>query len=107
MPVVTYFETDGDVPKVVDLRLGQSLMEGAVANRIHGILAECGGACMCATCHLYVEGGPVEALTPMSEEEDVMLSEAIGDRRDNSRLGCQVRMTSELDGLVVRIADNG
>lgn len=107
MPLVTYFEVDSDAPKTVDLRLGQSLMEGAVANRVRGILAECGGACMCATCHVYVERGPVDALTPMSDEEDVMLSEAIGDRRENSRLGCQVRMTPELDGLVVRIADNG
>jgi 2Fe-2S ferredoxin len=82
-------------------------MEGAVANRVRGILAECGGACMCATCHVYIEGGPTEAIPPISEEEDAMLDEAIGDRRDNSRLGCQVRMTSELDGLVVCIADNG
>ncbi len=107
MPVVTYFEADGDVPKVVDLRIGQSLMEGAVANRLHGILAECGGACMCATCHVYIEGGPVDALASLSEDEDIMLSEAIGERRENSRLGCQVRMVPELEGLVIRIADNG
>ena len=107
MPVVTYFEAEGDLSKVVELRLGQSLMEGAVANRLNGILAECGGACMCATCHVYIEGGPVDALPSMSEEEDVMLSEAIGERRENSRLGCQVRMVPELDGLVIRIADNG
>lgn len=107
MPIVTYYEADGDTPYEVDLRVGQSLMEGAVAHRVRGILAECGGACMCATCHIYVESGPSDALTPMSDEEDVMLSEAMGDRRENSRLGCQIRMTAELDGLVVRIAENG
>ncbi|KXV05857.1 ferredoxin [Caballeronia megalochromosomata] len=107
MPVVTYLERDSDTPKVVDLRVGQSLMEGAVANRVRGIQAECGGACMCATCHVYIDGGPVNDLAPVSDEEDAMLSEAIGERRENSRLGCQVRMTAELDGLIVRIADNG
>ena len=107
MPVVTFLEADGDEPRAVDLRIGQSLMEGAVANRVRGILAECGGACMCATCHVYIEDGPLDALAPMSDEEDVMLSEAIGERRESSRLGCQVRMTPELSGLVVRVADNG
>ena len=106
MPVVSYFEMGADTPTAVDLRVGQSLMEGAVTNRLKGIVAECGGACMCATCHVYVEDGPLDALPPMSEGEDAMLSETIAERRDNSRLGCQIRMTSELDGLVVRIADN-
>lgn len=107
MPYVTYFEPTSETPKTVELRVGQSLMEGAMAHRIHGILAECGGACMCATCHVYIEGGPADSLPAMSDDEDVMLDEAIGDRRDSSRLGCQIRMAEALDGLVVHIADNG
>ncbi len=107
MPIVTYYETASETPKSVELRVGQSVMEGAMSNRVPGLLAECGGACMCATCHVYVEGGPVAALPEMSDDEDVMLDEAIGERRDSSRLGCQIRMTDDLDGLIVRIADNG
>lgn len=107
MPNVTYVDPTSDDQRAVELRVGQSLMEGAIANRIHGILAECGGACMCATCHVYIEGGPIGAIPAMSDEEDVMLDEAIGERRGNSRLGCQIRVTEALDGLVVRIADNG
>lgn len=65
--------------------------------------AECGGACCCATCHVYVDPAWVEKLYPMRDDEEDMLDEAI-DVQDNSRLSCQILMSEELDGLKVTIA---
>lgn len=104
MPSVTYLIPDGS-SRTLDLRVGQSVMEGAIHNGLRGILAECGGAAACATCHVYVEKGPVVALPPLSRTEDAMLDGTVDDRLPNSRLSCQIRMTAELDGLVVRIAE--
>lgn len=104
MPDVTYHTRERT--QTLELRIGQSVMEGAVRNGIAGILAECGGSCMCATCHVYVESGLVKALPLMSDDEDAMLSESAAERRPNSRLACQIRMTEALAGLVVRVADN-
>lgn len=75
--------------------------------RDHGfpIKAECGGACCCATCHVYVDPEWVPRLTPRSDDEDVMMDSAL-DVRDNSRLSCQIVMSEELDGLRVTIAPN-
>lgn len=105
MPKITYISGD-ETPQIIEVAIGQSLMEGAIRNGIMGIIAECGGSCMCATCHLYIEGGPISALPVIDEEENVMLDETAGERRTNSRLGCQVKVNLELDGLVVRVAKN-
>lgn len=67
------------------------------------IKAECGGACSCATCHVYVDEEWIDKLNPRSDEEEDMLDEAI-DVQDNSRLSCQILMSDELDGLRVRMA---
>lgn len=67
------------------------------------ILAECGGACACATCHVYVDEAWLDKLPPRSEEEEEKLDEAF-DVRDNSRLSCQILMSDDLDGLHVTIA---
>ncbi len=67
------------------------------------IKAECGGACSCATCHVYVEAGPVEGLTPPSDDEEDLLFSAL-DRRENSRLSCQILLSEALDGLRLTIA---
>lgn len=73
--------------------------------RDHGlpIKAECGGACACATCHVYVEEDWMDKVTPMNEEEEYMLDDAF-DLEDNSRLSCQIIMSEELDGLKLTIA---
>lgn len=104
MPNITYIEPNGTA-KTFDLPMGATLMEGAVQNGVYGIIAECGGSCMCATCHIYVEEGFVSLLPEMEEEEDEMLEGATAERKPNSRLGCQVRATKKLDGLIVKIPD--
>lgn len=80
-------------------------MEAAMDNSIAGIVAECGGACACATCHTYIAEAWFDQVPVMSEMEDSLL-DAIQDRRANSRLACQIEMIAELDGLEVHAADN-
>jgi 2Fe-2S ferredoxin len=98
---VTYISHAGDTQKVA-VPIGDSVMEGAIKNGIDGIVAECGGACQCATCHVYVDEAFLNRLQPIQENEDEMLNTAFSERRPNSRLGCQIPVTKELDGLVVR-----
>lgn len=101
---ITYIESNGTA-KTFDLPMGASIMEGAIQNDVKGIVAECGGSCMCATCHVYVEEQFLDLLPEMQEEEDEMLEAANAPRQSNSRLGCQVRVTKSMDGLVVRIPE--
>ena len=89
---------------VVDATAGQSVMQAAVANGITDIVAECGGTLSCATCHVYLVDGPLDRLPPVSEDEGEMLDFTASDREDSSRLSCQLPMTDEVDGLVVRVA---
>jgi 2Fe-2S ferredoxin len=98
---ITFIEHDGTA-HVVLVTPGWSLMEGAVKNRVPGIDADCGGACACATCHVYVDPGWLAALPEKSEMEETMLDFAPV-TAPNSRLSCQIRVTAEMDGLVVRI----
>ena len=100
MPKIVYIETDG-TEHAVDVPVGLSVMEGAVRFTVPGIDGDCGGACACATCHVYVGEGWFEKLTPMNELERDMLDFAF-DVKENSRLACQIRVTPALDGLVVR-----
>ncbi|EKB49643.1 2Fe-2S iron-sulfur cluster-binding protein [Cecembia lonarensis] len=102
MPQITYIDSDGNKHQV-ELPLGATIMEGAVQNDIKGIIAECGGSCMCATCHCYIAEDYLDKLPEMEEEEDEMLEGAVAPRTERSRLGCQVRISNALDGLVVEI----
>jgi len=104
MPRITYLESDGG-RRDLDIDIGSTVMEGAVDNNVPGIVAECGGACACATCHAYVDDAWLDKLPPMSEMEDAMLDSAL-ERRPNSRLSCQIEVTAELDGLIVHVANN-
>jgi len=81
-----------------------TVMETAKKHLIEGIEAECGGACACATCHVYVEEAWREAVGPPSEMEEDMLDFAF-DVRPSSRLSCQIKVTEALDGLVVRVPE--
>jgi 2Fe-2S ferredoxin len=101
MAKILYITHDGK-EFAAEVAPGWSLMEGAVKNRVPGIDADCGGACACATCHVYVDPAWAPALPPKSDIEEAMLDFALV-TAPNSRLACQIRVTSDLDGLVVRI----
>jgi len=88
----------------VEAPLGRSLMQIAVDHSVPGLLGDCGGACSCGTCHGYVDPRWAAELPPRSETEAFML-EGVSDPRENSRLCCQIRMTAELEGLVVHLPD--
>jgi len=103
MPKVTFIQADGSA-REVDALSGDSVMETAIDNDIDGIIAECGGACSCATCHVYVDESWVDRLPKPDPLEDGML-ECVLDRQPNSRLSCQIRLKDELDGIVVRIPE--
>ncbi|MEO7385520.1 MAG: 2Fe-2S iron-sulfur cluster-binding protein [Gammaproteobacteria bacterium] len=104
MPRVIYHEVDGRRVEA-DVATGNSVMEGALDNAVAGILADCGGACACATCHAYVSDSWLPRLKPMEDMEDAMLDTAV-DRRPASRLLCQIELTPDLDGLEVYVAPN-
>ncbi len=105
MPKIVYHARDGTVHELA-IDAGYTVMEGAIDNEVPGIVAECGGACACATCHSYINEEWLKKLPPIEDMEDAMLDLA-QDRRETSRLTCQIEVTSELDGLVVTVADNG
>jgi len=104
MPKINYRLLDGGVTEI-EVDNGYSVMEGAVNAGIDGIVAECGGACACATCHAYVDKTWLDKLPAMDDMEDAMLDAAY-ERRDNSRLTCQIEVSDQLDGLVVTVAEN-
>lgn len=102
MPEVIYASPDGSV-HVVDAGLGTSVMEAAVKNGIPGIIAECGGAAACATCHVYVDPAFVGLVGELDDLEDEMLEDAAAERRSTSRLSCQITLSPQLHGLKVEI----
>ncbi|MDR6267477.1 2Fe-2S iron-sulfur cluster-binding protein [Roseobacter sp. N2S] len=101
MVTITYVEPDG-TERTVDVAEGRSVMEGAVSNGIRGIVAECGGACSCATCHAYINAEWLDAVGPAEGDEADMIEFAL-DPRPNSRLTCQIEVHSGLEGLRLEI----
>lgn len=101
MPRVTFIEPDG-FRRVINAPVGITLMEAAMQNGVQGILALCGGACACGTCHVYIEAGWLPRLGGREEMEEGML-ECAWEPAENSRLSCQVHITSEMDGLEVTV----
>ena len=99
MPKITYIEHDGK-KHTVDAPVGTTVMENAIKNGVPGIVAECGGACSCATCHVHVDEAWKDKVGPPSPMEEDMLDFAF-DVKPTSRLSCQIKVTEELDGLVV------
>ena len=100
MPKIIYIEHDG-TERAVDAEVGATVMETAIRNSVPGIVAECGGACSCATCHVHVDEAWSEKVGPPSPMEEDMLDFAF-DVRPTSRLSCQIKVTDDLDGLIVR-----
>ena len=104
MANITYIEPSGNAVTVA-VTDGWSLMQGATAGGVDGIVAECGGSCACATCHCYVDESRAADLPPPSQGELDMLANVAAERRPNSRLSCQIKASPALDGLVVTLPD--
>jgi 2Fe-2S ferredoxin len=104
MPKVTYISHTGE-STTIDAPVGTTVMENAVRNGIEGIVAECGGACMCATCHVYVDPAFLDRLPPIGEEQEEMLGSTFAERKPNSRLSCQIEVTPAYEGLIVRMPE--
>ena len=104
MAKITYIQHDG-TEHVIDVKPGLTVMEGAVKNNIPGIDADCGGACACATCHVYVKEDWLDKTGERSAMEESMLdfAEAV---QDNSRLSSQIKVSDALDGLVVTMPES-
>ncbi|WP_194727153.1 2Fe-2S iron-sulfur cluster-binding protein [Noviherbaspirillum malthae] len=102
MPQITYVQPDGS-RQTVEVNAGATVMLSAVTNDIRGIVAECGGSAMCATCHVYVDPEYAMRIPPVSEVENEMLASAASERRENSRLSCQLVMGNGVEELVVHI----
>ena len=104
MPAITYIEFDGTKYNV-DVAVGSSVMEGALNNMIDGIVAECGGCCVCCTCHCIIDPEWVKIAGEANDEEQEVL-EMLDVRTETSRLSCQVQVTDEMDGMVVRLPES-
>jgi 2Fe-2S ferredoxin len=104
MPKVTYVQPDG-ARETFDIAAGKSLMLGAQSNGVEGILGECGGQAMCATCHVYVDAKDLDNLPPISDDEEAMLEDTASERKPTSRLSCQIDASDELDGIIVYLPE--
>jgi len=104
MPLVKYIEADGREFEV-DVAVGNTVMQGAVDNLVEGILAECGGACACATCHCFVDEAWMEKLGRADDMEKELL-EAVVDQRETSRLSCQIIVSEDMDGLMIHLPES-
>jgi 2Fe-2S ferredoxin len=103
MPKITLIEYSGSSHSI-DAEVGKSLMQNALDNGVPGIDADCGGACACGTCHVFVDEDWMSA----SGEPDAMEEAMLGmrpDRSEQSRLSCQIEVTEDLDGMVVRLPE--
>lgn len=103
MAKITYIEFNGN-EHTVEAGSGENVMTAAIKNLVPGIDADCGGACSCGTCHVFVDDAWLDKVGPPGEFEEPML-DLNPDRATNSRLSCQIDVTDELDGLIVRIPE--
>jgi 2Fe-2S ferredoxin len=104
MPKVIYVSHTG-VSREVDVPPGMTVMNAALKNGIDGIIAECGGVCMCSTCHVYVDEKFFSMLPPAQDTEEAVLEISAEERKPTSRLSCQIKVTDDLDGLIVRLPE--
>jgi 2Fe-2S ferredoxin len=101
MPKIVFIEPGGG-RREIDAPLGLTLMEAARQHGVNGVVAQCGGACACSTCHVYIDPAWLAKLGPREEMEEGMLENA-WEPRDNSRLSCQIQITADLEGLEVTV----
>jgi ferredoxin, 2Fe-2S len=104
MPTINFIHPDSRNERA-EAKIGDSAMLAASRHGLDGIVAECGGNAMCATCHVYVDEAWLARLPAMGDEEDALLDGAAAERLANSRLSCQIKITPELDGLVLRLPE--
>ena len=102
MAKIVYVEAGG-TEHSIDVPEGWTVMQGAVSNGVNGIDAECGGSCSCGTCHVYIDETSLSHMPKPDENEEAMLDEVAAEVKPTSRLSCQIKVTPELDGLVVRL----
>lgn len=103
MPRITLVEFDG-TDHSIDAETGKSLMLNAIDNGVPGIDADCGGACACGTCHVFLDAQWLPAVGESQPLEDAMLAMR-PDRQESSRLSCQIEVTEAMDGMVVRLPE--
>ncbi len=102
MPKVIFVASD-QTRREIEISGGWSLMEGAVQNDVTEIVAECGGGCACATCHVFIEPAWLDKLPEQTPSEKDLLDCTAVPRQSNSRLSCQIKLTPEMDGMVVHL----
>ncbi len=104
MPTIKYIEFNGTEHEV-DVMSGTTVMQAALDNMIEGIVGECGGSCVCSTCHCMVDPAWTHITGEVNSEENDLL-DIVDEREETSRLSCQIKVTDEMDGLVVRLPES-
>jgi 2Fe-2S ferredoxin len=104
MPNVTYISHTGETT-TIDVPMGTTVMENAVKNGIEGIVAECGGSLVCATCHVYLDPAFADAFAPVSPLEDALLDGVASARTERSRLSCQLVVTDAMEEILVSLPE--
>ncbi len=104
MPIITFIRPDRRAERI-EAEPGESAMQAATRHGVDEIVAECGGNAMCATCHVYVDDQWIGRLAAVGDEEDALLDGTASARQPGSRLSCQIKITPELDGLVLRLPE--
>jgi len=103
MPTIKYISFAGEIFEA-DVTIGDSVMQGAIDNMVDGILADCGGACACATCHCYVDEQWVDKI-PIAEDVEQEMLAAVVNPKSTSRLSCQLKVTENMDGFTVHLPE--
>lgn len=104
MPLIKFVSHDNNVTEVL-VAAGTTVMQAAVSKGLDAILAECGGSCACGTCHVYIDGDWLDKI-PMPDANEKSMLGCVVEPATNSRLSCQIKMTEELDGLIVKMPES-
>lgn len=104
MPEIIFVQPDG-TRETLEVNAGNTVMLAATSHGLEGIVGECGGNAMCATCHVFVDPGQLHLLPAMTDDEDALLDGTAVERQANSRLSCQIKVTPELAGLVLHLPE--
>jgi len=103
--ITLHYQLSDGTTRTVDAPVGDSIMNVAISNDIDEVVAECGGSCICATCHVYLDDATAALYDPPDDMELDMLDGVAAERRENSRLSCQLTIKAELDGHTIHTPD--